>query len=808
MIVNCPCDAFGFPPARKIPAGLARLPRQIATFPEFRAALLASIPSHRPLADWRAREGDDFGIMLLEMWAYVCDCISFYDEVIADEAYLRTAAQRPSLGKLVGLLGYVPRPAIAAAVELALFAEGRQPLIVPAGVAFRSGAFPGSAPQVFELDIDTKVHPFHNQWSLVPTRHAALDGGRNIGSLAIASLLLDRKTIAIKKGQVLLFEVAGTDAWTHARVLTDVSDFTAPDGAAYKKIEWDGDFSVPGNTPIAQIRLSKAGQTGALTFYPDLAGGSSIGSFGPFGILHLDTVYRGIRVNQPVVLVKDGEVRRFRIVSVADIQVKVADGVTTEITDGTTVIATVTSPPATVTVTSLVLDVTVNDGGRKQPGSADWSSADAGALSVYFGFADAGTVAAPASTTLQPGDPIALRQPFDVPQDNESPNRFLLEDKDNYAARVSGGIDYSAAALTLAQNSPLGSSFKFPVQLYGNTVGATRGETVPAEVLGSGDAAAASQSFTLKKKPLTYLPSPTAGNERAAASTLSVYVGGIRWREVASFFGVPPDAEVYIVRQDDDGNSVATFGDGIRGARIPTGINNVVATYRFGAGKLAPPAGSISQFAKPFKGLKTVRNPVAAFGGDDAEPADGLRTYAPRSALLLGRAISLLDMEAAAAGNGARAVRAAWRWHEVRQQPVVQIWYVGDPSLAPMVAQKLRALSDPSTSIVVDAARPVIGTLSISIETDARRLEADVLAAVRAALMNPDAGLLAPERVGIGAPLFRSRIFDAVLAVEGTVAVTGLMWNGSNFDPYGRKPGAGEYFDFETGTLLLNGKAA
>ena len=808
MNFNCPCDAINFPPAHKIPAGLARLPRQIATFPEFRAELLASIPSHTPLANWRAREGEDFGIMLLEMWAYVCDCISFYDEVIADEAYLRTATQRASLGKLVGLLGYVPRPAIAAMVDLALFAEGRQPLIVPAGVAFRSGALPGSAPQVFELDADTKVHPFHNQWSLVPTRHTTLDGGRNIGSLSITSLLLDRKTITIKKGQVLLFEVAGTDAQTHARVLTNVSDFAAPDGATYKKIEWDEDFSVPGNTPIAQTRLSKAGQTAGLTSYLDLAGRSSIGSFGPYGILHLDTVYRGIRVNQPVVLVKDGEVRRFRVAAVADIQVKVADGVATEIKNGTTVIATVTSPPITVTVTNLALDATVNNSGRKQAGSADWSSADAASLSVYFGFADAGTVAAPASTTLQPGDPIALRQPFDVPQGNESPNRFLLEDKNNYATRVSGGINYPAAVLTLAQNSPLESGFDFPVQIYGNTASASRGETVPAEILGSGDAAVASQSFTLKKKPLTYRPSPTAGNERAAASTLTVYVGGIRWREVPSFFGVPPDAQIYIVRQDDDGNSVVTFGDGIRGARIPTGINNVVATYRFGAGKLAPPAGSISQFAKPFKGLKTVRNPVAAFGGDDAEPADGLRTYAPRSALLLGRAISLLDMEAAAAGNGARAVRAEWRWNEVRQQPVVQIWYIGDPTLAPTVAQKLRALSDPSTSIVVDAAQPVIGTLSISIETDERRLEADVLAAVRTALMNPDAGLLAPELVGIGLALFRSRIFDAVLAVEGAVAVTGLMWNGSNFDPYGRKPGAGKYFDFEKGTLLLNGKAA
>jgi uncharacterized phage protein gp47/JayE len=812
MNTNCPCDAINFPPARRIPAGLARLPRQIATFPEFRAAMLASIPSQTPLANWRAREGDDFGIMLLEMWAYICDCLSFYDEVIADELYLRTATQRASLRKLVGLLGYVPRPAIAAAVNLALFAEGRQPLIVPAGVAFRSGAFPGGAPQVFELDADTKVHPFHNQWSLVPTRRTTLNGGQNI-----TSLLLDRKTITIKKGQALLFEVVGANPKTQARILTNVSDFAAPDGATYKKIEWDEEFSVAGNTPIAQVRLSKAGQTASLTSYSDLAGLGPIGNRSiPHGkqrvgrgFLHLDGTYHSIRVHQPVVVVKDAEARRFRVSAVTDIQVQAAVGVTTQIKDAAGhLTATVTSPPSTVTVTQVVLDAMINHSGRKHAGSADWSSADAGSITVHFGFTDAGTVVAPASTTLEPGDPTLLRRPFDVPQDNASPNRFLLEDKNNNAVGLGGGIDYPAAVLTLAQNSPLKSAFTVPVQIYGNVATASRGETVPSEILGGGDAAVASQSFTLKKKPLTYVPSPTAGNQQAAASTLTIRVSGIRWCEVPSFFGVRPDAQVYIVRQDDDGNSVVTFGDGIRGARLPSGVDNVVAAYRFGAGKLAPPSGSIHQFAKPFKGLKTVRNPVTAVGGDDAEPASGLRTYAPRSALLLGRAISILDMEAAAAGNGVRAVRAEWRWNEVRQQPVVQIWYVGDPALAPVMAQKLQALSDPSTPIVVDAAQPVIGTLSISIETDERRLEGDVLAAVRATLMNPDTGLLAPERVGIGLPLFRSQIFEAVLAVEGALAVTGLMWNGNNFDPYGRKPGAGKYFDVEKGTLLLNGKAA
>src|SRR5262249_39819310 len=148
-----------------------------------------------------------------------------------------------------------------------------------------------------------------------------------------------------------------------------------------------------------------------------------------------------------------------------------------------------------------------------------------------------------------------------------------------------------------------------------------------------------------------------------------------------------------------------------------------------------------------------------ASGGDDAEPASGLGTYAPRSALLLGRAISIPDMEAAAATvGGVRAVRAEWRWNELRQCPLIQVWYVGGATVAKAVIQKLRGLSDSVTPIAVDEATPVPVTLSLSIEIDPRRVEADVLEAVRAALMDPAVGLLTPERIGIGLPLFRSRI--------------------------------------------------
>jgi len=154
-----------------------------------------------------------------------------------------------------------------------------------------------------------------------------------------------------------------------------------------------------------------------------------------------------------------------------------------------------------------------------------------------------------------------------------------------------------------------------------------------------------------------------------------------------------------------------------------------------------------------------------------------------------------------------RAVQAGWSWNQLRQRPVVQIWYIGDPTLAPKIRQKLRGLSDPTTPIDVAAATPVRAALSIDIDIDPRRLDTDVLPAVRAALMNPDTGMLAPEHIGIGRALFRSRIFDAVLQVPGALAVRSLLWNGEPFDPFGISSEAGAYFDLEGGTLLLNGKA-
>ena len=135
--------------------------------------------------------------------------------------------------------------------------------------------------------------------------------------------------------------------------------------------------------------------------------------------------------------------------------------------------------------------------------------------------------------------------------------------------------------------------------------------------MGDGDAAKSNQSYKLKKKPLTYLLFTDATNSWNLKSTLKIAVDGFTWQEVPDFYRTKEDDMVYIIRQDDEGESWVTFGDGIRGKRLPTGKNNVVGSYRYGAGATAPPALSIKQIIKPVKGLKSIENPCPAFGGQD-----------------------------------------------------------------------------------------------------------------------------------------------------------------------------------------------
>src|SRR5688500_17051221 len=75
------------------------------------------------LASLFTREDGDFTIAMTDAAATLLDVLAFYEERIANEHYLRTAAEPRSLRELARLTGYQPAPGVAANVDLAFMLD-------------------------------------------------------------------------------------------------------------------------------------------------------------------------------------------------------------------------------------------------------------------------------------------------------------------------------------------------------------------------------------------------------------------------------------------------------------------------------------------------------------------------------------------------------------------------------------------------------------------------------------------------------------------------------------------------------------
>ena len=174
----------------------------------------------------------------------------------------------------------------------------------------------------------------------------------------------------------------------------------------------------------------------------------------------------------------------------------------------------------------------------------------------------------------------------------------------------------------------------------GNVAKATHGQTV-GEVLGDGDATQAFDTFALHQKPLTYVSAPTPDG---AESTLVVRVNELEWHESSDLAGLGPRDHGYVTQTDDGDQTTAVFGTGEHGARVPTGIANIKAKYRYGIGKPGNvQASQISQLATHPLGVQGVINPLAATGGADRDSTNQARRNAPVAVMALDRLVSTDD---------------------------------------------------------------------------------------------------------------------------------------------------------------------
>ncbi|MGD9535589.1 MAG: putative baseplate assembly protein [Alphaproteobacteria bacterium] len=306
--------------------------------------------------------------------------------------------------------------------------------------------------------------------------------------------------------------------------------------------------------------------------------------------------------------------------------------------------------------------------------------------------------------------------------------------------------------------------------LKGNIAQASHGETQPEESLGHGNAAQAFQKAKLGRTPLTYLPSKT---DIAGAPALEIRVNGEQWQAVPSLYGRKPTERVFTARQNDAGETEIAFGDGVTGARLPTGAMNILARYRKGVGRAGNlKTDQLSILLERPVGLRAVTNPLPAEGGVDPETRDDARAAAPTTVRTFGRAVSLQDFEWIATTSGvvSRAY-VTWVWHELER--AVHLTVAG-PDGAKLSSTSMATLNA-ALSTARDPNRQLflanLVRVPIVVQARLRRdpaFEADaVLEAARGALL----ALFDFKAMPLGQAVHASSIYAALQGARGVVAV-------------------------------------
>jgi hypothetical protein len=193
--------------------------------------------------------------------------------------------------------------------------------------------------------------------------------------------------------------------------------------------------------------------------------------------------------------------------------------------------------------------------------------------------------------------------------------------------------------LTLAESGLNHCYKRDTVLIFGNVAHATHGES-RAEVLGSGDTSRLLQEFELKQFPLTHVPAETPNG---IESTLEVRVNDLRWREAPNAAAIASGERRYITRTNDDAKTTVITG---LGSRLPTGRENIRATYRTGIGAVGNVRpNQISVLASMPQGVMGVTNPLATSGGADRDDLAHIRERAPIGLSALDRIVSVRDID-------------------------------------------------------------------------------------------------------------------------------------------------------------------
>jgi predicted phage baseplate assembly protein len=723
----------------------------------------------RPLANLGTRSSADPSIAFMDACATVADVLSFYQERIANEGFLRTATERRSVLELARAIGYELDPGVAASTFLAFTVEDApgapEEAFVAAGTRVLS--IPGQVelPQTFETGTDIAARAAWNAMRAQLTTPQAIQRGTTRLFLKGVSTLLQPGDAILLVGDARV-QYPGSERWDF-RILQTVTPFPEQ---GYTLVTWEIGLGhdKPTVEPADNPRVYAFRQRAALFGHnapdwramPDSIKQAYDPNYDPqdpstrrtqwpdFEIqgnrIDLDAKYPKVLRGSWVVLVKPSYAELYLAQDV-DFDSR---------TDYT----------LTAQVTRIVPD-----------GVEHLSWFGLRDTVVYAQSEELELIEEPVVTPVQ-GDIIALDELVEGLQPGQAivvsglPETAGGDDVVSEVAFIES-VTQDAERTTLELAESLVNVYeRTSVSINANVVAASHGETT-SEVLGSGDGSVANQRFVLRKPPLTYVSAPTpSGSE----STLEVRVNQVLWREVPSLFGLSPRDEAYIVRLDDDGKPRVVFGDGQMGARLPSGQENVAATYRSGIGPDGEvDAGALSLLQTRPLGVRGVTNPVPATGAAAPEVLDEARANAPFTVLTLDRIVSLLDFEnfaRAFAGIGKAQATSLWAG-ETRIVHITVATASGgavDPSSAlyENLSNGVDLARDPVQEVRIASFEQVLFKLGARVLVDSRYVAADVLAAVADALR----AAFSFEQRGFGQAVTAAEIIRIIQGVQGVIA--------------------------------------
>lgn len=814
--------------------GLSAIAYRVGTHAQFKQSMLAHLSSSR----LTTRANDDFTIALLDAWATVADVLTFYQERIANESYLRTATERVSILYLARLIGYELRPGVAASTYLAFTLENApgapHKALIDIGTKVQSIPGQGEKPQIFETIEKIEAR---SEWNVIKPRLTQRHPVRRNMNL----FFFEGVTTGLKSGDGLLIILDDRSNPVYRQVgevtiqseqqrtlvklqpLPSTNAFSGGAGASVaerglkpssitsnylnKTINSEnlnaeayyGNFSVrdifdnieatqpPPSTVFAfRTKASIFGHNAPLL--KSLSYNLRIGEFGPkpdtgngvkweftpgiysnrdnkswadttldnyhkqsgepSDILYLDNTYPSIVKGSWAVLKEGTKWRLYQITA------------TTELTKSDFTLSS--------KVTRLTLDKT-----------DDFN---------LFGIRTTTVLAQ--SEELQLArmpivEPVSGRQiEFDgLMDDGLSAGQTIIicgELEQNRGVRGSEVATISQIEQVLESDSftritlttRLNNSYvRDTVKINTNIARATLGETVH-QVLGRGDASQPYQRFTLHQSPLTYI---SASTPSGVESTLQVRINDLLWHEVPTLYGCSLNDRVFVTRTSNDGKTTVQFGDGQTGMRLPTGQENVRATYRKGIGLAGNlDAGQLSLLMTHPLGVKSVTNPLAATGAADRESLDDARHNAPLTVLTMDRIVSLKDFEDfARAFAGIAKALATWTWDGQTRSVFVTVAgpngaeIMSDSDLYKNLLSAMQKAGDPFVPIRVESYRRALFRIAVRVKVNQDYRSKQVLAAVEHSLRLH----FSFDARDFGQPAMLSEVMKVIQEVPGVQAV-------------------------------------